>query len=137
MPVSIADGSIGVKPSVDPSAKAVDNDEVNDGSGTLKYRQRVRIVGPDSSTVARKAWSAVSATFLAANGKRRGFMVQNESDETLLLKFGATASAIDYTVAVAPQSPYVCPDGGWTGLVDGIWTNLAGGSGAAQVTELS
>jgi hypothetical protein len=135
--VAIADGSIGVKPSTDPTAKAVDNDEVMDGSGTLKYRQRVRIVGPDASSVARKNWSAASSTFLAANAKRRGFIVQNESDETLFLKFGATASAIDYTVAVAPQSPYVCPDGGWTGLVDGLWTNLSGGAGAAQVTELS
>lgn len=80
----------------------------------------------------------ISTTLLAANSARRGATIVNESTSTLYVKFGTTASATSYTVALPPMGTtgayYEVPFG-YTGKIDGIWS--ADASGAARITELT
>lgn len=87
---------------------------------------------PSSSSVTSVADSASNQTLKAANGDRIELLIQNDSDEILYVKFGATASSTDYT--------YRLYDGdalrtSYTGRVDGIWA--ANSTGAAKITELT
>lgn len=78
--------------------------------------------------------TASSTTILAANGSRRGVTIHNTDSYTLLLKYGATASASSYSVPIKPDTFWEMPDPVYTGRIDGIW--LGDGSGAAIITEL-
>lgn len=78
--------------------------------------------------------TASSTTLLASNADRLGATVHNDSTAILYLKLGTTASATDYTVAMAANAYYEVPYG-YTGRIDGIWANDA--SGAARITELT
>lgn len=76
--------------------------------------------------------SATSVTLLALNAQRREAVIYNESSAALYVKFGATASATDYTVLLASGDTLQTR---YRGQIDGIWASDAGG--AAQVTELT
>lgn len=105
------------------------------GAGAVdQSTQRVVAGGASTPTVARVNDTASSTTLLAANDARLGAAIYNDSPSTLYLKYGATASATDYTVKLF-QDDYHEVFGGYTGIIDGIWS--ADASGAAQVTEVT
>jgi hypothetical protein len=102
--------------------------------GGIKYQQ-ILVLAPATATLSRVATSGTSATLLSSNADRRHFLIVNESaTATLYVKFGVTASATDYTIALGPMSLYESPIGGYTGRVDAV---LSTGSSNAQVTELT
>lgn len=90
-----------------------------------------------AATLSNVASSVTTVTLLAANAARRGFMIVNDETSTLLVKFGATASATSFTVSLVAAAYYECPQPVYTGLVAGIWTAAGSGSGAARITEIT
>jgi len=84
----------------------------------------------------QKAMSTTSATLIANNANRKGFMIYNDAAVALFVKFGATASATSFNVKIPAGAIYEQPvPGGWiyTGVIDGI---LVSGTGNAYVTEV-
>ena len=86
-----------------------------------------------SATVASVSSSATSVTLLASNAARKGASFYNNSTKVLYLKLGATATASDFTVAMAASSYYELPQPVYTGVIDGIW---ASANGAVLVTSV-
>lgn len=85
---------------------------------------------------ARVAASASSQQLLAANANRTGFIIANDGDQILYLKFGVGATLTDFTVLLLPQGHYTdLATVRYTGRVDGIWAGAP--TGGAQVTEFS
>lgn len=82
--------------------------------------------------ITRVATSTASATLVSANADRKGAIIHNESAVVLYIKFGTTASATDYTVALAANTSYQLPSNVPSTRIDGI---LAAGVGNAQCTE--
>lgn len=74
-----------------------------------------------------------SAQLLAANTARRLVFITNDDANTLYVKYGQTASATDYNVAIPGGGYWEMPAPIYTGRLDGIWS--ADGSGYARVTE--
>lgn len=85
-----------------------------------------------NATVTTVASSATSVTILNESKRRLGFLVYNDSNQKLYLKFGATASTTDFTVAIASDSYYEAPLG-YNGRVDGLWASV---HGHAHITEI-
>jgi len=87
-----------------------------------------------ASSPVRVASSATSVTLRAANARREGLTIFNESTAVLYVKFGAVASLTDYSFQLGPGSYYETPaTPTYVGQVDGVWVSA---NGAAQVTEL-
>lgn len=86
----------------------------------------------EAATLTNVASSTSSVELLAANGKRSGAIIYNDSTAILYVKFGATASTSSYTVQVPSQGSYNLPAPAYAGEVDGIW---ASANGNARVTE--
>jgi hypothetical protein len=78
--------------------------------------------------------SATSVTLLAANADRLGATLYNNSNASCYVKFGATASLTDFSVAMSPGGYFEVPFG-HRGIIDGIWAADAGGS--MLVTEFT
>jgi hypothetical protein len=117
-----------------PTAQSADNDMVTswyDRNGAQVVTSR-----PATAAITRVATSTTSATVLAANTSRKGFIVVNESAATMYLKFGATASATSYSIPIAAGGTYDSTGVGalHPGVLDAI---LASGTGNAQVTEFT
>lgn len=122
----------------------VDNDgfQILDSSGNdigsmldgASYRLLVEalIKRSSSSAVTSVAASTSSVTLLSSNTNRLGASIYNDSNKTLYLKLGATASASSYTVKVRKNAFYEVAFN-YTGIIDGIWDT--GVSGNALVTE--
>lgn len=88
-----------------------------------------------TSTLANVASSATNVTLQAANGRRLGWYVYNDSTSPLNVKFGAVASATSFTVRIAAGGFYEMPvDLIYQGQIDGIWDAA---NGNARMTELS
>jgi hypothetical protein len=95
----------------------------------------ISVVGPRGATsaIARVATSTTSAQILAANAARILAVIVNESNRTMFIKFGTTASATDYTYQVGVNASLEVER--YTGRVDAILD--IGGVGNAQVTEVT
>lgn len=104
-----------------------------DPTGTTT--QPVKEVVAGTATLANVNDTASSTTLQASNTNRLGWSCFNDSTQTLMLKFGATASATSFTVRMAAGAYYEMPKPIYTGVIDGIWA--ADASGAARVTELT
>lgn len=78
--------------------------------------------------------TATSATLLSSSGTRKGFRITNTSSAVLFVKYGATASASDFTARL-PQYAYL-EENFYSGRVDGIWATDPN-DGAALITGLS
>lgn len=93
---------------------------------------------PTSAVLANVGASASSVALFASNAAARARMVYNDSADSsavLYLKFGATASATSFTVAVPAGALYEFPSSPlYTGAVDGIW---ASATGSARTTEVA
>lgn len=85
-----------------------------------------------NATVTTVASSATNVTILNESKRRLGFLVYNDSNQKLYLKFGATASTSDFTVAIGSDSYYEAPLG-YNGRVDGLWASV---HGHAHITEI-
>lgn len=68
-------------------------------------------------------FAASLGTQLSLPGGRTVF---NDSTAVLYLKYGATASAADYTVQIAPGGYFEFPVPVYAGQVDGIWSAANG-----------
>ena len=93
--------------------------------------------GPGVAVTANVPSSASSTELFAAAVPAHGRTIVNESTQRLYVKFGATASATSYTVALegAAAPPYAYfefPQPCYAGLVSGIW---ASANGSARVTS--
>lgn len=77
--------------------------------------------------------AATNQTLLSASTTRKGFRIQNDSDQVLYIKYGTTASTTDYTTYLLPGA--VLFEDNYNGNVDGIWA--ANSSGSARVTSLT
>ena len=87
-----------------------------------------------NSIVRRVGASTSGVTLSSPNFHRHGFIIHNDSTDILWVKFGAGASATDFTHRLGPQGSLEHRAGKvYRGLVTGVW---AGTVGAAQVTEL-
>lgn len=84
-------------------------------------------------TLANVTSSATNVTLLAANARRKGVIIFNDSTEVLYLKFGATASTTSFTYYIVPGAHWEMPKPIYPGIIDGIW---ASANGFARVTEL-
>jgi hypothetical protein len=88
-----------------------------------------------TATLSNVAASASSVTILAANTARKRVVIHNDSTATLLLKFGATASATSFTHKLLGGASYESPSNPiYTGRIDGIWSSA---TGSARVTEFT
>lgn len=92
-------------------------------------------VAVGAATVGRVVASATVVTLAAANANRRGMIVFNDSASSLLVKYGAGATAASFTVRVLAGGYWEMPNPTYTGQVTGIWEG-AGPTGGAQVTEV-
>lgn len=88
-----------------------------------------------SASVTTVSDTASSTTLLSSNASRRGASFFNNSTSTLYMKFGTTASATDFTIAMAASSFYVLDAPVYTGRIDGIWSSDS--TGAVLITELT
>lgn len=75
-----------------------------------------------------------STTLLAANSSRLQFLIYNDSNSILYLKFGSNASQTSYTVEIPGNTLYEPQVPLYTGIITGIWQTT---NGAARVTELT
>ena len=106
------------------------------GAGTAAdpWIPQGRTAPATTATLANVSSSATNVTVVAANANRLGLLLYNDSSAVLYLKFGATASASSFTVALAAGAYWEMPQPVYVGIVDGIW---ASANGAARVTELT
>ena len=86
------------------------------------------------ATLSTVASTDSSTAIIASNAGRQGLMVFNTDANILYLKYGATASATDFTVQIGSNVLWEMPEPVYTGAIDGIWA--ADGSGSAYITEL-
>lgn len=115
-----------------PAVQAISATALPLPSGAATEATLDELTPASSSSTSNVSGSASSQTFLSANASRKGFIVYNDSDATLYIKYGATASATSYTEKLYSNGSY--SENGYTGRVDGIW---ASATGAARVTELT
>lgn len=87
-----------------------------------------------NSSVTSVASSATNVTLLAANSNRKGATFYNDSTKILYLKMGATASTSSFTIKMAANSYFELPLPCYTGIIDGLWSNV---NGAVNVTEFT
>lgn len=95
----------------------------------------VAIVPPSTSTVAKVPLDVTTVTLMAANTKRLGLLVYNDSNTALCLKIGAGADIDDYTVRICAGAYWEAPFPVTIELVTGVW--VFAGTGSARVTELA
>lgn len=85
-----------------------------------------------TNTLTNVASSVTSVQILAANGRRLGSAIFNDSTAVLYLKLGAgAASTTSFTLPVAAGAYYEVPFV-YTGVINGVW---AAANGFARVTE--
>lgn len=96
------------------------------------YSLKVTDAGDDfsSTTNTNVAASATSVTLAAANSSRKELTIWNDSQATLYIKEGTTASATDFKFKLLPDDYYYTNN--YTGRVDGIWSVA---TGTARVSE--
>ena len=87
-----------------------------------------------ASVPSQLASAATSAQVVAANKSRKGLLLTNTDANTCRVKYGATASATSFTVAIPSGGYWEMPQPIYTGRIDAIWD--ADGSGVLAITEL-
>lgn len=121
----------------DPEDAAAVAKVTNAAPASDAYGGVVRVPEPGAAATSNVGQSVAAVTILAANSARRGFVIENDSEDLLadlFVKFGAGASSSSYTRRVKPGEAWD-RRGGYTGAITGAWS--ATGSGSARVTEES
>ena len=103
-------------------------------NATSVYRQRVEIGSAGTATLTTVSGLASSVTLVAANAARVGLIVRNSGSDTLLIKYGTTASGTSFTDKVSANSTWTMPAPVYNGRLDGIWS---GATTNAYITELT
>lgn len=106
----------------------------NGGSVTVDGSLTITDSGNTTATRTNVARSASNQTLLASNTGRKGATIYNDSNSTLYVKFGTTASTTDFTVALDQADYYEIPFH-YSGRIDGIWGSA--GAGNARMTEIT
>jgi hypothetical protein len=88
---------------------------------------------PATATLSSVALSTASATVLASNPSRLGFVIKNDGTQTAYIAFASSASTTAYTESIDPGAEYV-DSTGYTGAVSGI---TATGTTTVRITELT
>lgn len=88
---------------------------------------------PSVTTTSSVAGSIFNVTLLPSNTARLGATIYNDSFALLYVKLGPTATTSDFTIKLFPLSYYEVPYG-YTGIIDGIWSNSIG---FARIGELT
>ena len=89
---------------------------------------------PATATLTNVVTSTTSAILLAANVARRQVFIYNDSNSTLYVKFGTTASVTSFTVLIPKNGAWESVLNSYTGTIDGV---LSSGAGTARVTEVT
>jgi len=80
--------------------------------------------------------STVDVQLLAANPNRKSASIYNASTNSILyVKFGTGATNLSFKVPLGHQMYYEFPSPVYVGVVHGVWEDVVGGSGDAQVSE--
>ena len=87
-----------------------------------------------SATVTAVASSATSVEILAANAARRGVFLTNTDANVVRVKYGTTASATSFTVALAQNGYWEMPLPVYNGVMHAIWD--VDGAGSLIITEI-
>jgi hypothetical protein len=103
----------------------------NAGTGTFATKE----TQPGTATLTNVANSVSSAQALASNTSRRQATFYNDdTDASVYLKFGTTASSTSFTIKIAPGGYYEIPAPIYTGRIDVIATAA---TGTLRVTEIT
>lgn len=90
--------------------------------------------GGDTPTVTEVPVSLTVVDIKAANSDRKGLIIYNDAVSTMLIKYGAGASATSFSrKPIRPHAELELGDE-YRGLITGIWLG-ADASGEARVTE--
>jgi hypothetical protein len=92
------------------------------------------LASASSASITSLASAATSAQLLAANAARKGLILNNTDANTVLVKYGTTASATSFTVRIIQNAYWEMPSPIYTGRIDAIWE--ADGSGSLYATEM-
>lgn len=87
-----------------------------------------------TSVVSRVASSISSQTLVSVNADRKGLIFYNDSTINQYIKFGITATTVDFTVILTSHMIYEVQTPVYDGRIDFISSSA---TGAIQVTELS
>lgn len=123
--VAPVDATAGLK--VDLGA---DNDVVVTNAGTFAVQNTP--AAATTATLGNVAASATSVTLQASNSARRAVLIYNDSESSLYVKYGATASATSFTHKLGPFE--ALREELYSGVIDGIWDSA---TGSARCTELT
>jgi len=94
----------------------------------------ITIEAAATSIVTRVPSSITNIILVAANPLRLGLLFYNDGTANQYIKFGTTASLIDFTVKLTPRMFYEVAAPIYLGQVDVISSST---NGAIQVTELT
>jgi len=88
-----------------------------------------------TSSVTSVVSAAVSTSILASNANRRMAILVNDTDKTVYVKLGATASVTSYSYRLTPLQTLEIPFPIYTGAIDAIWDSSP--TGSMRVTEIT
>lgn len=132
----VASGTISVAGALADETAPDSVDEGDAGALRMTLDRMLHVVSRQRATTATMAnvsTSTASATLIASNALRIGATIYNDAAVVLYVKFGSTASATSFVVAMAAASYYEVP-AGYTGIITGI---TASSTGTARVCELT
>jgi hypothetical protein len=86
----------------------------------------------NTGTASSVAVSITSVTLVAANTSRREVIIRNDTNNTLYIAHGSTAT-LSSAVKLKKGDTFI--EDKYTGVISGIWNSVAGG-GNAQITEV-
>jgi hypothetical protein len=86
-----------------------------------------------TATISSVSASATVVTLLAANARRRGFALYNDSTSAVYVKFGSAASSTSFTIKMVPSSYFEGELPVYSGIITAIWVSA---TGAMRTSEL-
>lgn len=104
-----------------------------DAGGSDGHVQRVSVGGGETCTGTNVAASATSVQLLAASATRLAATLYNDSVSVAYVKFGTTASATDFIVAMGAYSYFEVP-ANYRGRIDAIWVTASGSMRIGEIT---
>jgi len=85
-----------------------------------------------TTTLTNVSSSTSNVTLVAANTARLGLIIYNDSNQTLTIKYGVTASATSMTLKLQADGYWEMPEPIYTGIISGLWSTA---NGFARITE--
>lgn len=95
----------------------------------------VAIKNYSTSAVTSVVSAAVSTSILASNANRRMAIMVNDTDKSVYVKLGATASTTSFSYKLSPGQILELPIPIYTGAIDAIWETSP--TGSMRVTEIT